>query len=91
MTSATPLSSTSDAGTYVQGAGLPAFAARTFPSTAAFVDAMLQFIAAQVGVGSSFLTEINVAQNRNTIFAVYNLPDGCAIPLGAELPLDHTF
>ncbi len=70
---------------------LLAFAARSFPSTSAFIDAMLEFIAAQVGTRSSFLTEVDIEQNHNIIRAAYNAPDGCAIPLGAQLPLDQTF
>ena len=70
---------------------LSAFSAKSFTSTAALVEAVLVLVTDQLGLRTSFLTEITPAQNRNLIVAVHRQPDGCEIIPGSELPLAQTF
>ena len=71
--------------------GLAALAARGFGSTAEATQALLATIVAQLGLRTSFLTQITAGEGRNRVVAAHNGPGGCAIAPGAGLPLDDTF
>ena len=66
-------------------------AARSFSSTDALVDAVLSLIAVQLGLRTSFLTHITLAEKRNHVIAVYNQPGGCDIVADTDIPLEDTF
>lgn len=70
---------------------LSALAATSFPSTAALIDAILALITEQLGLRTSFLTQITPAANCNHVLAVYNQPHGCDLVAGIDLPLEDTF
>lgn len=70
---------------------LSALSAKSFPSTDAFVEAILALVSDQLGLRTSFLTHITPEENRNYIVAVHNDPDGCGLVAGSELPLEDTF
>ena len=71
--------------------GLSELAGRGFNSVEEEREALLQLLAEQLGMRSTFLTRILPEENRNEIVASHNAPDGCGIPLGAVLPLSGTF
>lgn len=70
---------------------LSALSAKSFPSTDALIQAILVLITDQLGLRTSFLTHIIPSENRNHVVAVYQLPDGCEIAAGIDLPLEDTF
>jgi hypothetical protein len=70
---------------------LSALAARSFASTSELVDAILSLISDQLGLRTSFLTNITVTENRNRVVAAYNRPGGCGIVADSDLPLEDTF
>ena len=71
--------------------GLATLAARSFGSTAEATQALLETIAAQLGLRTSFLTEIAPATGRNRVLAAYNAPGGSGVRAGSDLPLGDTF
>lgn len=70
---------------------LSAFAANSFESTDALVNAVLALVSDQLGLRTSFLTHITSGENRNHVVAAYNQPDGCDVDAGIDLPLEDTF
>lgn len=70
---------------------LSAFAANSFESTDALIDAVLALISNQLGLRTSFLTHITPGENRNHVIAAYNQADGCDLVAGIDLPLEDTF
>ncbi len=70
---------------------LSALSAKSFPSTEALIEAILALITDQLGLRTSFLTQITPADNRSHVVAAYNQPDGCDLPAGVDLPLEDTF
>ncbi len=71
--------------------GLSELAGRSFNSVEEEREALLQLLAEQLGMRSTFLTRITPEENRNEVVASHNAPDGCGILLGAVLPLSGTF
>ena len=71
--------------------GLSELAGRSFNSVEEEREALLQLLAEQLGMRSTFLTRITPEENRNEVMASYNAPNGCGIPLGAVFPLSGTF
>lgn len=70
---------------------LSALAARSYESTNELVDAVLSLVSDQLGLRTSFLTNITVTENRNRVVAAYNRPGGCGIMADSDLPLADTF
>lgn len=70
---------------------LSAFSAQSYSSTEALVTALLQLISEQLGMRTSFLTEITTANNQNHILSSHNLEGGCDLQAGVDLPLNETF
>lgn len=70
---------------------LSALSAKGFSSTDALIEAILILITEQLGLRTSFLTQIALEENRNHVVAAHNQPGGCDIPAGIELPLEDTF
>lgn len=56
---------------------LSAFTAQSYASTEALFAALLELLSEQLGMGTTFLTEITSASNQNHILASYNLEGGC--------------
>jgi hypothetical protein len=71
--------------------GLSKLAGRSFDSVEEEREALLQLLAEQLGMRSTFLTRITPEENRNEVVASHNAPDGCGIPVGTVLPLSGTF
>lgn len=72
-------------------APLSAFAAQSFDSSEALFQAVLNLLTEQLGMRTSFLTEILPADNHNHIRAAHNLVGGCGLEAGITLPLNETF
>jgi hypothetical protein len=70
---------------------LSALSAISFPSTDALIQAILALITDQVGLRTSFLTQISPSENRNHIIAVHQQPNGCELVADIDLPLEDTF
>ena len=71
--------------------GLATLVARGFGSTAEATRALLETIATQLGLRTSFLTEITPASGSNRVLAAYNAPGGSGVSAGRDLPLGDTF
>ncbi len=65
--------------------GLAALAARSFGSTAAATQALLETIATQLGLRTAFLTKITPTTGCNHVLAAYNVPGGSGVRAGVEL------
>lgn len=83
------MSETSDGDTALHE--LAALAAHSFGSTAESIQALLKTIASQLGLRTSFLTEITPATGRNHILAAYDAPGGSGILAGTDLHLGDTY
>lgn len=70
---------------------LARLAGRNFATAQELMGTILQLIAVQLGMRSSFITRILPADQRLTILAVHNAPGGCDVPAEAILALTDTF
>jgi len=68
---------------------LSALAARTYDSTDALMESVLALVAGQLGMRTSFLTQLE--HNQLCILATHNEPGGCDLRAGADFPLEDTF
>ena len=75
--------------TYLQS--LSTLAGRGYTSTDEVIRAMLTAIVGQLGLRTSYLTEINPAENLLHVRAAHNEPGGCDVAADADLPLSDTF
>ena len=71
--------------------GLAVLAGRGFASSEEALAAILRLAVEQLGLRSSYLTQITPAEGRAEVLAAYNAPGGCDIRAGAVLPLPDTF
>jgi hypothetical protein len=65
-------------------------AGSSFASTEEAVSALLELLSEQLGVRSSFISQITLEQERFQVLAAHNEPGGCDVPPGARLELPQT-
>ena len=70
-------------------AGLAALAGTSFASDEEAAAAILREVAGQLGMRTSFLTQIAGGENR--VVAAHNEPGGSGIAAGTAWPLAHTY
>lgn len=68
---------------------LSALAARTYDSTDALMESVLTLVAGQLGMRTSFLTQLE--NNQTCILAAHNEPGGCDLQADTAFPLEDTF
>ena len=71
--------------------GLATLAAQAFASSADATEAILQLVARQVDMRSSFLSHIDMDTELNEIIAAFNAPGGCDITSGDVYSLPQSF
>ena len=71
--------------------GLSVLAGRSFPSTAELLGAVLKLVVEQLGLRTSYVTEIACQDGQSVVLAAYNAPGGCDVREGAVLVLTDTF
>ena len=68
---------------------LSALAARTYDSTDALMESVLTLVVGQLGMRTSFLTQVE--HNQLCVLATYNEPGGCDLRADTVFPLEDTF
>ena len=68
---------------------LSALAARTYDSTEALMESVLTLVVGQLGMRTSFLTQLE--HNQLCILATHNEPGGCDLRADTAFPLEDTF
>ncbi len=66
-------------------------AGRSFGSSQEMTEAVLQLVADELGIRSSFLPRIDRGRQRLQVLAAHNTPSGCDIITGDAFELRQTF
>lgn len=70
---------------------LSALSARSFATLSEVVESVLRLIVDEIGLRSSYMTQLDPSTQHATITAAVNQPGGSNIEPGANFPLGHLF